>query len=174
MKKVKVQIYNISNNLNPSYESNLAAGCDVRADFSRVTPTNPIKLFGDGEIIFAGDSHPKTLLRLEPGSRALIPTGIFCGIPDGYEIQVRPRSGLALKKGVELSNSPGTIDGDYKNEIGVILKNGGLETLWIEDGERICQFVLKEVPQIEWISVNSKEELSGEDRGGGFGHSGSF
>lgn len=169
METVKVQIYNISNNNNPSYESNLAAGCDVRADFSRVSPANPIKLFGDGEIIFKGEGHPKTLLRLEPGSRALIPTGMFVGIPDGYEIQVRPRSGLALKKGVELSNSPGTVDADYKNEVGVILKNGGLETLWIEDGERICQFVLKRVPQIAWDPVNSIEELKGEDRGGGFG-----
>lgn len=169
---IDVQIYNISGNSNPSYESNQAAGCDVRADFSRITPQNPIKVYGDGEIIFKGNGHMKTMLRLEPGSRALIPTGIFTGIPNGYEIQVRPRSGLALKKGVELSNSPGTIDADYKSEIGIILKNGGLESLWIEDGERIAQFVLSKVEQIHWIDVANKEDLSGEDRGGGFGHSG--
>lgn len=163
---MKVQVKNISNNRLPQYETPGSAGVDVRADFSRVSPTNPIKIYGDGEIIFAGEGHSKVMLRLEPGSRALIPTGIFTGIPRGYEIQVRPRSGLALKKGVELSNSPGTIDADYRNEIGVILKNGGLESLWIEDGERICQFVLNEVSRIEWEEVS---ELTKTERNGGFG-----
>lgn len=166
---MQVNVINISNNPLPQYETPQSAGLDVRADFSRVTPQNPIKLYGEGEVIFNGEGHSKVMLRLEPGSRALIPTGLFTAIPDGYEIQVRPRSGLALKQGVELSNSPGTIDADYRNEIGVILKNGGLETIWIEDGERICQFVLKKVERIDW---NVTTTLDKTERNGGFGHTG--
>ena len=166
---MKVSLINLSPFNAPKYETPQSAGLDVRADFSRVTPQNPIKLFGEGEIIFKGDSHQKTMLRLEPGSRALIPTGLFTAIPEGYEIQVRPRSGLALKKGVELSNSPGTIDADYRSEIGVILKNGGLDTIWIEDGERICQFVLNKVERIDW---NIVESLDKTERNGGFGSTG--
>ena len=163
---MEVKVVNKSNNLLPKYETPQSAGLDVRADFSRVTPQNPIKIFGEGEILFKGDSYQKTMLRLEPGSRALIPTGLFTAIPEGYEIQVRPRSGLALKKGVELSNSPGTIDADYRTEIGVLLKNGGLDTIWIEDGERICQFVLNKVERIDW---NIVESLDKTERNGGFG-----
>ena len=163
---MEVKVVNKSNNLLPKYETPQSAGLDVRADFSRVTPQNPIKIFGEGEIIFKGEGHATTMLRLEPGSRALIPTGLFTAIPEGYEIQVRPRSGLALKKGVELSNSPGTIDADYRSEIGVILKNGGLDTIWIEDGERICQFVLNKVERIDW---NIVESLDKTERNGGFG-----
>ena len=107
---MKVPIYNNSKNPNPTYSCPTDAGCDIRADFSRVSPENPIKLYGAGEIIFAGEGHNVTLLRLEPGSRALIPTGIFTAIPEGYEVQIRPRSGLALKKGLTILNSPGTID----------------------------------------------------------------
>ena len=163
---MKVSLINLSPFNAPKYETPQSAGLDVRADFSRVTPQNPIKIFGEGEILFKGDSHQKTMLRLEPGSRALIPTGLFTAIPEGYEIQVRPRSGLALKKGVELSNSPGTIDADYRSEIGIILKNGGLDTIWIEDGERICQFVLNKVERIDW---NIVESLDKTERNGGFG-----
>ena len=105
-----VHVINVSNNKLPQYETPGAAGLDIRADFSRVSPENPIKLFGDGEIIFKGDSHPVTMLRLEPGSRALIPTGLFTAIPTGYEVQLRPRSGLAIKKGLNLINCVGTID----------------------------------------------------------------
>ena len=163
---MKVSLINLSPFNAPQYETPQSAGLDVRADFSRVTPQNPIKIFGEGEVLFKGDSHQKTMLRLEPGSRALIPTGLFTAIPEGYEIQVRPRSGLALKQGVELSNSPGTIDADYRSEIGVILKNGGLDTIWIEDGERICQFVLNKVERIDW---NIVESLDKTERNGGFG-----
>ena len=166
---MEVKVVNKSNNLLPKYETPQSAGLDVRADFSRVTPQNPIKIFGEGEIIFKGEGHATTMLRLEPGSRALIPTGLFTAIPEGYEIQVRPRSGLALKKGVELSNSPGTIDADYRSAIGVILKNGGLDTIWIEDGERICQFVLNKVERIDW---NIVESLDKTERNGGFGSTG--
>lgn len=170
MGKVSVQVYNESFNSLPKYETNGSAGCDVRADFSRVTPQNPIKLFGEGEIIFAGEAHNKTLLRLEPGSRALIPTGLYTAIPEEYEIQVRPRSGLALKKGLTCANCVGTIDSDFRNEIGIIIINLGQETAWIEDGERVAQFVLKKYDTIEWQSVTSRSDLTGEDRGGGFGH----
>lgn len=107
---MKVQVYNISNNRLPEYTNKNDAGCDVRADFSRVSPHNPIKLFGEGEVIFAGEGHPTTMLRLEPGSRAIIPTGIYTAIPEGYEVQLRPRSGLAIKKGLSLVNAIGTLD----------------------------------------------------------------
>lgn len=107
---MKINVINISNNQLPQYETPQSAGLDIRADFSRITPQNPIKIFGEGEIIFAGEGHPITMLRLEPGSRALIPTGIFTAIPKGYEVQLRPRSGLAIKKGLNLINCVGTID----------------------------------------------------------------
>lgn len=111
---MKVSLINLSPFNAPKYETPQSAGLDVRADFSRVTPQNPIKIYGDGEIIFKGESHATTMLRLEPGSRALIPTGLFTAIPEGYEIQVRPRSGLALKKGLTCANCVGTIDAKIK------------------------------------------------------------
>ena len=173
MKTVKVQIYNTSNNSNPEYTNFTDAGADCRADFSRVSPENPIKVYGEGEVIFAGEKYSKTLLRLEPMSRAIIPTGIYTSIPEGYEVQLRPRSGLAIKKGLSLVNTPGTIDTSYKGMWGIPVINLGLETIWIEDGERICQAVLNEITHIEWENVDSLNKLSGEDRGGGFGQSGS-
>lgn len=107
---MKVDVVKISLNALPQYETSKSAGMDIRADFSRITPENPIKVWGNAEIIFAGEHHSKTLLRLEPGSRALIPTGLFTAIPEGYEAQLRPRSGLAIKKGLNLINCIGTID----------------------------------------------------------------
>ncbi len=107
---MKVSVINKSNNPLPKYETSGSSGVDVRADFSRISVDNPIKVWGESEIIFAGEAHSKTLLRLEPGSRALIPTGIFTAIPVGYEVQLRPRSGLAIKKGLNLINCIGTID----------------------------------------------------------------
>lgn len=166
---MKIAVINKSNNNLPKYETTGSSGVDVRADFSNVSVSNPIKVWGDAEIIFAGDKHEKTLLRLDPGARALIPTGIFTAIPEGYEIQVRPRSGLALKKGLTVLNTPGTVDASYRNEIGIILINHGLETVWIEDGERIAQFVLAKVDTIEWDVVNFLDET---DRTGGFGSTG--
>lgn len=166
---MQVNVINISNNPLPKYETPQSAGLDVRADFSRVTPQNPIKIYGDGEIIFKGEGHAATMLRLEPGSRALIPTGLFTAIPEGYEIQVRPRSGLSLKQGLTCANCVGTIDADYRNEIGVIIINLGQDTAWIEDGERIAQFVLKKVERIDWYVV---ELLNETERNGGFGHTG--
>lgn len=162
MKTVKV--INLSNNPLPKYETKDAAGLDVRADFSRVTPENPIKIYGSGSFDF------KTkIFRLDPGSRALIPTGLFTAIPKGYEIQVRPRSGLSLKKGLSCANCVGTIDADYRNEIGVILINLSGDSQYIETGERIAQFVLNKVEQIEWEQVVSLDET---ERRGGFGSTG--
>lgn len=168
MEKVQVKVINKSNNQLPKYETSMSAGMDVRADFSNITPEKPIKAFGNCQFVFKTDKNNPYLI-LDPGCRALIPTGIFTAIPEGYEIQVRPRSGLALKEGISLCNTPGTIDSDYRAEIGVILINHGLKPVVIEDGERIGQFVLSKVSQIEWVEVDSLDET---DRKGGFGHTG--
>lgn len=145
---VDVKVYNSSSNNLPAYETIGSAGMDVRA------------MLADSVV-------------LKPGERVIIPTGLYVEIPVGYEIQVRPRSGLAFKKGVTVLNTPGTIDSDYRNQIGVILINLGAEDFAIEPGDRIAQLVLNQVPQINWISVNNVEELSSTDRGlGGFGSTG--
>jgi len=110
-------------------------------------------------------------LTLAPGERSLIPTGLAFAIPEGYEVQVRPRSGLAIKHGIGLVNSPGTIDADYRGEIGIILINYGQEDFTINSGERIAQLVVAPVVQAKMIVVDS---LSETQRGsGGFGHTGS-
>jgi dUTP pyrophosphatase len=166
---MKVNVVTITPNPLPQYETPKSAGMDIRADFSRVTPENPIKAWGNAEVIFAGEHHTKTLLRLDPGARALIPTGLFSAIPEGYEIQLRPRSGLAIKKGLNLINCIGTIDADYRQEWGVPVVNQGLEAIWIEDGERICQAILNKVEKIEWVEVKS---LDSTERAGGFGSTG--
>ncbi|MBQ2352213.1 MAG: dUTP diphosphatase, partial [Bacteroidales bacterium] len=107
---------------------------------------------------------------LKPMERKLIPTGLFIELPEGYEAQIRPRSGLALKHGITVLNTPGTIDADYRGEIGVILINLSTEDFKIEHGERICQMVIARHEQAEWIQV---EELNETERGaGGFGHTG--
>jgi dUTP pyrophosphatase len=109
-------------------------------------------------------------LTLKPGERCLVPTGLAVAIPVGYEIQVRPRSGLAIKHGIALVNSPGTIDADYRGEIGIILINLGAEPFNINRGDRIAQLVVAPVCQAELVEV---EELSATARGeGGFGHTG--
>lgn len=145
---INVKVYNESNNELPQYETIGAAGLDVKAFIS----------------------EPITIAS---GHRALIPTGLYVEIPQGYEIQVRPRSGLALKKGITVLNTPGTIDSDYRNGIGVILANFGNEGFVVNPGDRIAQLVLNEVPQINWVPVESKDDLSSTDRGlGGFGSTG--
>ncbi|WP_271948363.1 dUTP diphosphatase [Ruegeria faecimaris] len=131
----------------PSYETTGAAGADVRANFP--------------------DKTPITLL---PGQRALVPTGLRIEIPKGYEVQVRPRSGLALKYGITLPNTPGTIDSDYRGPLGVILLNAGQESFEITHGERIAQLVVAPVVQ---ASFEATDTLSDTDRGaGGFGSTG--
>jgi dUTP pyrophosphatase len=107
---------------------------------------------------------------LQPGERALIPTGLSLALPDGYEAQVRPRSGLALKHGITVLNSPGTVDADYRGDVGVILINLGQEPFEIAPGDRIAQLVVAAYAQVEWALVESLPET---DRGsGGFGHTG--
>jgi len=140
---MKVRVINKSDNDLPSYETIGSAGCDVRSN------------------------HDATM---NPGDKLLVKTGLYVEIPIGYEIQVRPRSGLAYSKGITVINSPGTIDADYRGEIGVILINHGHEQVYLERGERIGQLVLNKVEQINWESVLV---LSNTTRGtGGFGSTG--
>lgn len=142
---MKVKIINTSTNTLPKYASSLAAGMDVRA----------------------ANDEPITL---SPLQRAIIPTGLYLEIPVGYEVQVRPRSGLAAKKGITVLNSPGTIDADYRGEVRVILVNLSSESFVVEKGERIAQLVLARCEQIEWELCDS---LSESERGaGGFGSTG--
>lgn len=142
---MKVKIVNKSKHALPAYATNLSAGMDLRANLE--------------------DS-----VVLKPLERKLIPTGLFIELPEGYEAQIRPRSGLALKKGITVLNSPGTIDADYRGEIGVILINLSSDDFEIVDGERICQMVVAQHSQVEWIEAL---ELNDTERGaGGFGHTG--
>jgi dUTP pyrophosphatase len=169
MAKVRVDVINKSENQLPKYETNGAAGMDVRADFSRITPELPIKAFGNCQFVFKTEDNQIPYLILDPGCRALIPTGLFVAIPEGWEIRIQPRSGLALKKGISCVNTPGCIDSDYRHEIGVILINHGLEPVVIEHKERIAQFILSKVDQIVWNPTDSLDET---DRKGGFGSTG--
>lgn len=142
---MKVKVVNKSGQSLPQYATALSAGVDVRAAIAE-----PIVL--------------------EPLGRALVPTGLFLEIPAGYEVQVRPRSGLAAKKGVTVLNAPGTIDADYRGEVCVILVNLSSQPFTVESGERIAQLVLARHEVIEWEEV---DELSSSDRGaGGFGSTG--
>ena len=142
---MKVAIINKSTNGLPSYETSASAGLDIRAFIEEK-------------------------LTLSPGERKLIKTGLFLEIPEGYEAQVRPRSGLALKNGITVLNSPGTIDADYRGEIGVILINHSSEIFEINSGERIAQLVFAKVEQAVWFETESLNET---ERGeGGFGSTG--
>lgn len=142
---MKIEIINESHHPLPQYATPLSAGVDLRANLD----------------------EPVTL---QPGERKLIPTGLRIALPAGVEAQVRPRSGLALKHGITVLNTPGTIDADYRGLIGVILINLGSEPFVINDGERIAQMVIARHEQAEWELVT---ELSETERGdGGFGHSG--
>ena len=142
---MQVKVINTSSHVLPSYETIASAGLDVRAN-----TTEPIEL--------------------KPMERALVKTVLFLEIPVGFECQVRPRSGLALKKGISVLNSPGTIDADYRGEVGVILINMSNETFVVENGERIAQLVFAKVEQAQWEEVS---ELSSTERGaGGFGSTG--
>jgi len=168
-----VKVFNDSNNKLPKYETPQAAGLDLRADFSRVESISDIKIYGPGQIIPANSANAVKMIVIEPGSRVCIPTGLYIALPEGYEAQVRPRSGLALKEGITVLNTPGTIDADYRGNIGVILINQGLKTVYIEDGERIGQLVLNKVEQIGWEEVFSKDNLGSTERGeGGFSSTG--
>ena len=146
MKNISGKIVNNSHHPLPTYSTIDSAGMDVRA----YLPNGPIVL--------------------KPMERRLIPTGLHIELPQGYECQIRPRSGLALKHGLTIVNSPGTIDADYRGEIGVILMNLSQDEFIVNDGERICQMVVKEYTRVEWVQT---ESLSSSERGeGGFGHTG--
>ena len=145
MDRVTVKIVNRSGHSLPTYETPQAAGMDVHACL-------------------------ETPVTLKPMERALIPTGLRIALPEGYECQMRPRSGLALKSGITLVNTPGTVDADYRGEIGVILINLGSEPFVVNPGERICQMVVTNYTRVEWEPVSRLDEtLRGE---GAFGHTG--
>lgn len=145
MERIKVKIINRSGQQLPAYETPSAAGMDVRA-----ANTEPIVL--------------------KPLRRALVPTGLRVQLPQGHEMQLRPRSGLALRHGISLVNTPGTVDADFRGEIGVILINLSDEPFVINPGERICQMVITSYTHVEWEPV---EELDRTVRGdGAFGHTG--
>ena len=170
---MEVKVFNSSLNELPKYETSDAAGLDVRADFSRVQSPSDIKIYGSGQLLYVNEVNKVKMLALEPGSRALIPTGLHVAVPKGYEIQVRPRSGLAIKEGVTVLNTPGCVDPDYRGEVGVVLINHGQYTVYIEDKERIGQLMLNKLEPIEWSEVVSKEELGSTRRGeGGFNSTG--
>lgn len=140
-----VKVVNKSSNSLPAYSTELSAGMDLRANLSE-------------EII------------LKPLERKVIPTGLYIELPAGFEAQIRPRSGLAFKHGITVLNTPGTIDADYRGEIGVILVNLSNEDFTIKHGERICQMVIAKHETIDWNEVEILEET---ERGvGGFGHTG--
>jgi dUTP pyrophosphatase len=142
---MKVRIVNKSHHPFPAYATLLAAGMDIRANLAE-----PVLL--------------------KPLERKLIPTGLYLSLPEGYEAQMRPRSGLALRHGISLLNTPGTIDADYRGEIGIILINLSSEPFVINDGERICQMVITSHSRVEWEPVDVLDET--ERGAGGFGHSG--
>ena len=142
---MNVQIINRGHQPLPYYATEKSAGMDIRANLD----------------------HP---IVLKPMQRCLVPTGLFIALPDGYEAQIRPRSGLALKKGVTVLNTPGTIDADYRGESGIILINLSQEDFVIEDGERIAQMIIARYEQAQWIPVDVLDET--ERGAGGFGHSG--
>ena len=142
---MEVKIVNRSGQPLPDYSTPLSAGMDLRANLEE-----PVLL--------------------KPLQRSLIPTGLYIELPEGYEAQIRPRSGLALKKGISVVNTPGTIDADYRGEIGILLINLSDQDFKVVNGERICQMVINKVEKVSWIPVDDLEESK---RGaGGFGHTG--
>lgn len=167
-----VKVLNEGTNELPKYETMGSAGMDVRADFSKNDLQHPVKVFGAGQFVPANEVQKTSCLYLEPGSRALIPTGLSIGLPEGFECQVRPRSGLALKEGVSVLNTPGTIDCDYNFEIGVILMNFSNKVVCIEHGERIAQLVFNKVETITWHEVDNRKLLGSNTHGNGFGGTG--
>lgn len=142
---MEVKIVNISGNPLPGYSTPLSAGMDLRANLEEAVVLKPLE-------------------------RKLIPTGLFIELPAGFEAQIRPRSGLALKKGISVVNTPGTIDADYRGEIGIILINLSGDDFVVNHGERICQMVINKFEMAIWNEVDTLEE---SERGtGGFGHTG--
>ena len=148
---MKVQIVNKSSNSLPTYSTEYSAGMDLRANLK-------------------DEEGNDKVISIVPGERVLIPTGLYLSIPYGYEGQIRPRSGLAIKYGITVLNTPGTIDADYRGEIGVCLINHGNDTFDVHHGDRIAQIVFAKVDQVQFIEV---DKLDNTERGiGGFGHTG--
>jgi dUTP pyrophosphatase len=143
--KMEIKIVNRSRHSLPDYATIHSAGMDLRANLE-----NPVVL--------------------KPLERSLIPTGIYIQLPNGYEAQIRPRSGLAIKHGISIVNAPGTIDADYRGEIKVILANLSNEDFTINDGARICQMIVAKHERVEWVEVDELDETERGD--GGFGHTG--
>lgn len=143
--KQTIRVINRSSHPLPSYQTEGASGMDITANLP-----GPIQI--------------------KPLERALVPTGLFVEIPQGYEAQVRPRSGLAIKQGITCLNSPGTIDADYRGEVKVILINLSAEVQFIHDGDRIAQMVVQKIEKIEWMNVTTL--ASSERSNGGFGSTG--
>lgn len=142
---MKVRVVNKSKHALPEYSTDFSAGMDLKANLDEA-------------------------ITLEPGKRILVPTGLYMELPHNYEAQIRPRSGLALKKGITVLNTPGTIDSDYRGEVGIILVNLSEDAFVINDGERICQMIIARHESIEWEEAAT---LNDTDRGsGGFGHTG--
>lgn len=152
--KLPVKILNKSPFPLPEYATPYSSGVDLRADLINVFPEG-IKM------------------EINPLERQIIPTGIFIEIPIGYEAQIRPRSGLAIKIGLTILNTPGTIDPDYRGEIGIIVINLSKKPIVIGHGDRIAQMVFVPVVQAEWIPIKDESEFTNTKRGnGGFGHTG--
>ncbi len=142
---MKIKVINKSKHKLPEYKTKGAAGMDILANLDETVVLKPLE-------------------------RTLIPTGLYMEIPEGYEVQIRPRSGMALKEGIGILNSPGTIDSDYRGEVGVIVINLSDKPVKIEDGQRICQMVVNPILHAEWSETSSLEIT---ERGkGGFGHTG--
>ena len=145
---MKIKVFNNSKNELPQYATPQSAGLDLRANIQQ-------------DIV------------LNPGQRTLVPTGLHIQLPVGYEAHIRPRSGLAIKHGITCLNSPGTIDADYRGDVGVILINHGTEPFVIKQGERIAQMVIAKHETAEWESVESIDQLEDTERGSdGYGHTG--
>lgn len=146
MDKVRIKVINRSHHHLPAYGTFEAAGMDVRAYL------------------------PEGSVTLKPLQRALIPTGLYMQLPSGYECQIRPRSGMALNYGMTIANAPGTIDADYRGEIGIILINLGENDFTVNDGDRICQMVVKQYSRVTWEETGELDRTRRED--GAFGHTG--
>lgn len=145
MANIQIKIVNTSSNALPEYATSGSSGMDIRADIAA----------------------PQTV---QPMERTLVPTGLFIELPNGYEAQIRPRSGLAIKQGITCLNTPGTIDADYRGEIKVILINLSQQEQVIQPGDRIAQMVIQQVEQVQWVIAEQLE--STERNAGGFGHTG--
>lgn len=155
---INIPVINKSSNELPKYAHKGDAGFDLRANVEEIENDN---------YLFNAIKFNATTIILNPGGRVLIPTGLYMAIPEGYELQIRPRSGLALKYGITVVNTPGTIDATYRGNIGVILKNDGTEPFIIEQGDRIAQGVLNKVEEANLIETDSLDETDRSDSGYG-------